>query len=107
VRFHIEHIDPLAAGGADDLANLALSCPSCNFAKNLRASAIDPVTKRTVRLFNPRTDNWDDHFQWADGCRTLHGRTAIGRATVGALDMNNPDLRLQARTLWFDNGLLP
>jgi hypothetical protein len=107
VRYHLEHIDPRAGGGSDDLNNLALSCPTCNLAKNLRAAAVDPLTGRTVRLFNPRTDDWDEHFEWSSDCRTLSGRTAVGRATVQALDMNNPELRLQARLLWFHNGLLP
>ena len=28
--FHVEHIIPRSKGGADELANLALACPSCN-----------------------------------------------------------------------------
>jgi 5-methylcytosine-specific restriction endonuclease McrA len=106
-RFHIEHIHPLAAGGGDDFDNLAFSCPSCNLAKNRRTTAVDPVTKQVVPLFNPRTDVWDDHFAWAENRRTMIGKTPTGRATVVALDCNNPDLWPQARALWFDNGLLP
>src|SRR5262249_45749719 len=87
--------------------NLALSCPTCNLAKNLRAAAVDPLTGRTVRLFNPRTDDWDENFEWSPDCRTLSGRTAVGRATVYALDMNNPELRLQTRLLSFDSDPLP
>jgi hypothetical protein len=42
-----------------------------------------------VPLFNPRTDEWADHFAW-DGL-LLRGKTAIGRATVAVLDINHVD----------------
>jgi hypothetical protein len=48
----------------------------------------DPLTGRTVPLFNPRRDRWRQHFRWsADRLRIL-GRTDAGRATVAALNMN-------------------
>ena len=31
--FHVEHIVPRSKGGPDELANLALACPSCNLRK--------------------------------------------------------------------------
>jgi len=37
---------------------------------------------------------------------TIVARTPEGRATVVALDLNS-ELRLEARRLWFDAGLLP
>jgi hypothetical protein len=38
-------------------------------------------------LFNPRTDDWRDHFSMTKRF-LIFGRTAIGRATVEALTMN-------------------
>jgi hypothetical protein len=33
IRFHIEHIRPPQHGGSDQLDNLALACPNCNWNK--------------------------------------------------------------------------
>ena len=41
VRFHVDHIIPVARGGTDDLANLRLLCPDCNYIKG--ANIIDDV----------------------------------------------------------------
>lgn len=32
--FHIDHKFPLSRGGGNDITNLALSCPTCNYKKN-------------------------------------------------------------------------
>ena len=45
--FHIEHVSPQSAGGADTPDNLALACPGCNLAKSNRMSVADPDTGRT------------------------------------------------------------
>src|SRR5262249_56580380 len=81
-RLEIEHIRPRAAGGSDDESNLWLSCPICNGHKSDKTEAVDPETKATVPLFNPRKQKWKDHFRWsADGIRII-GLTPIGRGTV-------------------------
>jgi len=46
-----------------------------------------------------RQQGWLDHFQWANGGTHIIGITAIGRATVLALRLNNEDV-VQARTIW-------
>lgn len=86
--FHVEHVHPQSAGGSDTADNLALSCPSCNLKKSDRVTVPDPETGDDVPLFNPRQERWDEHFGW-DGYRIV-GLTAIGRATVAALDLNAP-----------------
>jgi hypothetical protein len=86
--FHVEHVIPSSAGGGDDLGNLALACTQCNLHKSNRQSLPDPDSLAVVSLFNPRVDNWDDHFRW-DGYR-LVGRTASGRAMVEAFHLNDP-----------------
>jgi hypothetical protein len=105
-RFHLEHIIPRAHGGSDGLHNRALACATCNLAKGDRTAGIDPRTGAAVGLFNPRTQDWEDHFRWANDRRTLVGRTPTGRATIVALDMNS-DLHREARRLWFETGWLP
>ena len=86
--FHIEHVRPSSRGGATVAGNLALACPGCNLHKADRVQAADPDTGRYAALLNPRRDRWAEHFAW-DSLRVL-GRTAVGRATLAALDLNHP-----------------
>lgn len=86
--FHVDHVRPVAEGGATALNNLALACVSCSLRKGARLTANDPETQQPAPLFNPRTDNWTDHFEWDE--YTVTGLTPTGRATVAALAMNRP-----------------
>lgn len=95
--FHLEHVVPVARGGPDDASNRALACASCNLAKADRVRGVDPLTgDEAVPLFHPRVDDWQEHFSWSPDRRTLMGRTARGRATIAALDLNG-ELRQSAR----------
>lgn len=93
-RLQIEHIIPRKHGGDDGDQNLALACIDCNLSKSSNLSGIDPVTGRTVVLFNPRRQNWEEHFAW-DG-PSIIGLTETGRATIRVLNMNTED-RLRVR----------
>jgi hypothetical protein len=46
----------------------------------------DPETGTKVPIFNPRHLNWQEHFRW-EGLYVV-GLTAIGRATIEALNLN-------------------
>jgi len=102
----IEHIVPEARGGTSDERNLWLACPLCNGHKADRIDAPDPVTGAVVTLFNPRQERWLDHFEWAEDGAIIVGRTATGRATVLALQMNDPMI-VAARRLWIIAGWHP
>jgi hypothetical protein len=106
--FPVDHIVPRsqAPNLLDDLDNLALACPSCNWHKAARTRATDPDTGETVRLFHPRHDSWADHFTWSANATLIVGRTAIGRATVAALQMYAPAQR-RARVYWVAAGIFP
>lgn len=107
VPFEVEHISPLAKGGREDDSNRALACRSCNLNKSDRIDAVDPVTTQRVRLFNPREDNWLDHFIFESSlAMPLQGKTPIGRATIEQLRMNS-SLQLAARVQWVELGLFP
>jgi hypothetical protein len=84
--FHIDHVVPRAAGGPTTLDNLAFACVSCSLRKWAKQTTIDPDTGEELRLFNPRTDIWVEHFRW-DGQRVMP-LTPTGRATIAALAMN-------------------
>jgi hypothetical protein len=64
--------------------NLALACAICNGNKGPNLASIDPLSGEIVPLFNPRTQNWNDHFE-IHGAEII-GRIAIGRATAIATE---------------------
>src|SRR5438552_10335468 len=78
--FHVEHIVPRRRGGLTELQNLAWACPACNLSKADRIDARDPETGNIVPLFNPRHDNWRDHFRW-NGHEVV-GVTPAARGTI-------------------------
>ena len=87
--YHVEHIVARQHGGSDDPENLALACYHCNAHKGPNLSALDPISGALVRLFHPRQDPWEQHFE-RNGVVVV-GRTAIGRAMVALLKMNTED----------------
>ena len=60
--FHIEHIVPRQHGGLDTADNLALACHHCNLHKGTNLTGVEPVSGEATRLFNPRRDDWREHF---------------------------------------------
>jgi hypothetical protein len=102
----IEHTIPTTRGGTDEEENLWLACRMCNNFKGTQTHAVDPLTGRRVRLFNPRKQRWSRHFLWsADGTQVI-GWTAAGRATVVALQLNNV-IAVMVRRAWVSAGWHP
>jgi hypothetical protein len=102
---------PQSLGGDDTEQNLALACHRCNGRRYNFTDGIDPETQITFPLFNPRQHHWSEHFIWsADGQKIL-AITAIGRATLKRLDLNDDwhdDGSIQrARRLWIRGGWHP
>jgi HNH endonuclease len=93
-RFQVDHIIAEQHNGPTELFNLALCCSRCNLSKGPNLSGIDSETGAIVTLFNPRTDNWHDHFE--NHGVFIVGRTPAGRATVHVLNMNE-DRRVKLR----------
>lgn len=96
---HIEHIVPVAKGGETLIGNLAYACARCNLHKGARIDFFDPVSQTAVLLFNPRLDQWQQHFAWSDDKTRILGFTATGRVTIAALKMNDPVI-VMSRSLW-------
>ena len=88
VRFTVDHIIPLNQDGADDLENLALACFHCNRRKSNNLSGMDPQSKTKVPLFNPRSEEWPQHFIWSMNALYILGLTPTGRATIEMLALN-------------------
>lgn len=99
----IEHIIPESRGGETTEHNLCLACRPCNEYKGNKTDAIDPETGGQFPSFNPRTQQWDDHFRWIEDGTVIEGRTGIGRATVAALRLNNGYI-IKSRKRWVVYG---
>ncbi|MBI3914503.1 MAG: HNH endonuclease [Chloroflexi bacterium] len=102
----IDHIVPISRGGLSERGNLWLACRRCNEFKGARIEAVDPQTSLVYPLFNPRTQSWSVHFAWSRDGTEIVGLTAIGRATVAALRLNNSEI-VGARILWVQAGWHP
>lgn len=105
-RLQIDHIQPIAKGGADSEDNLCLACELCNQYKWTQTEARDPNTGEIFPLFNPRQQKWADHFVWSEDGTEIEGQTACGRATVEALRLNNA-LAVHVRRNWVRAGWHP
>ncbi|MCA9223559.1 MAG: hypothetical protein KDA71_24775, partial [Planctomycetales bacterium] len=77
--------------------NLCLACHWCNLHKGPNIASI--LSGEVVRLFNPRTDRWSDHFRVIEG--VVEGLSEVGLVTARLLNMNDPD-RVALRMLTGD-----
>ena len=102
----IDHVVPVAKGGMTTLDNLCSCCGSCNQHKYARVQAPDPLTSNLTDLFHPRQQKWHEHFDWDESNTVIVGLTPVGRATIGALAMNN-DTVVRARRRWVEAGWHP
>jgi len=93
----VDHIISRKHRGETNSSNLALSCERCNRAKGTDVGSVIGPQRRFVRLFNPRTDSWRDHFRLDQA--SIEPRTEIGEATVILLRLNSADRVLQRRVL--------
>jgi hypothetical protein len=94
----------LKHGGKTGLLNLAYACSVCNQNKGSDLGTFLPNSKRLIRLFNPRKDNWATHFTLGYG--EIIPKTLIAAATIKVLDINNVD-RIILRQALMDEGLYP
>ena len=99
-----DHIRAQKHNGPTTLLNLGWSCALCNGFKGSDVSAFVPGTDELVRLFNPRVDDWDSHFEW-DGPE-LRGKTKIAMATIELLKINSEN-RVSHRQMLMQVGLFP
>ena len=98
LRHHIEHITAKQHGGSDHPDNLALACHRCNLHKGTNLTGIDAQSGQVMPLFHPRRDRWSDHFTLQG--EYITGISAVGRATVQVLNMNDARrLELRAEIL--------
>lgn len=102
--FQVDHVIAQQHLGPSTAENLAWACFACNHRKGPNLSSVDWETGAPVvtRLFNPRSDGWEEHFQWAGP--VLQARTAIGRSTLHCLGINL-NHRVALRKTLIDEGV--
>jgi hypothetical protein len=93
----IDHIISEKHGGATASENLAYACACCNRAKGSDIASVAPSTGELTRLFNPRTDDWTDHFAFQGSL--IEPRTPIGEATVRLLELNAAERTAERQSL--------
>ena len=90
LRHHVEHIVPLRHGGRTSIENLALSCPACNENKGMCVGSFDFDSDGAMtRFFNPRIDNWSEHFRIENA--DIVPLTGEARVTLKILRINDED----------------
>ena len=103
IRHEVDHIVAVKHGGASNSDNLALCCTLCNRHKGSDLASIDSETGAMSRLFHPRRDRWDEHFEMRGPL--IVARTGVGRATVRLLQLNLPQ-RIKEREVMIQAGFL-
>lgn len=98
----IDHIVSEQHGGLTAFANLALACRRCNLLKGPNLTSILPPLGDIVVLFNPRLDNWTDHFA-VHASGQIIGLTDTGKVTAQLLQFNT-DPRVETRRMLYEEG---
>lgn len=106
VSMEIDHIIAEIHGGQTRADNLCLACQGCNSFKQDSQTGIDSETGHEIPLFNPRTQQWHEHFRWKDDGTVIVGVSESGRATVARLRMNREGV-VASRRLWVQAGWHP
>ena len=91
----VDHIISEKHGGSTQESNLAYACSYCNRNKGSDIGSIVWETQQFCRFFNPRADQWANHFR-LNGV-SIVALTPIGEVTARILDFNHVD-RLVERT---------
>src|SRR5260370_30165946 len=74
-----DHIIATKHGGESTIDNLALACFDYNRFKGSDIASIDPESRELTQLFNPRTQEWTEHFSITSGL--ISPRTSLRRVT--------------------------
>lgn len=84
----IDHIISLKHRGKTEPENLALACQPCNRNKGSDLGSISQKSNQLIRFFNPRTDNWNDHFR-VNSNAEIEPLTEIGEVTAFIFGFND------------------
>ncbi len=93
----VDHIVSRKHGGPTSEKNLALACLFCNRQKGTDIASILPGSDQLTPLFNPRKDNWSDHFRLEGSI--IRPLSPIGEVTANILRFNTAERILERRVL--------
>jgi len=93
----VDHIISVKHGGPTEADNLAYACAFCNRHKGSDIASILWQTGEFIRFFNPRIDQWVEHFR-LNGA-VIEPLTGIGEVTARILGFNNSDRILERQAL--------
>ncbi len=96
-NFEIDHILSLKHGGKTEEGNLAYTCFPCNNNKGSDIGTVLLPDRQLIRLFDPRLDNWVEHFEMEHG--VIYAKTNIGEATVKLLKLNEVDRIIERKVI--------
>lgn len=99
-----DHIVPRQHGGETTADNLALACLRCNRHKGPNVGSFDPLTGQLTRFFNPRQQQWAEHFRLEQA--EIIPLTPEGRVTVRIFRLNDAN-RVGERQALLNVGLYP
>lgn len=74
VVLHVDHINPVAGGGDNDIMNLVTSCEPCNLGKGARElDDKSVIAKQRVQLedLNQRREQLEMMLQWREGLSSI------------------------------------
>lgn len=94
---HVDHIVSIKHRGETKTENLAYACAFCNRFKGSDIASLSSETGTLVRFFNPRIDQWSDHFELDE--LSIHPRTEIGDVTARILRFNDSERILERQEL--------
>lgn len=81
VILHVDHIEPVAKGGGNDILNLITSCQNCNLGKSdRRLDDHSEVAKQRAQLeeLSQRREQLEEMIRWREGLKDLHDAAAEG-----------------------------
>lgn len=87
----VDHYQPLASGGSDDLENLVYACMRCNQYKHRFWPTPDEAL-RGFRVLHPLRDVLSDHYQLDKQTGRLEPFTVTGSFHIQLLRLNRPQL---------------
>ena len=91
----IDHVISRQHGGETSTSNLAYACMVCNRYKGSNIASVSP-SGDLVPLFNPRQDQWKDHFRLSGA--VIEPLDSIGEITARVLRLNTAE-RVVRRSL--------
>jgi hypothetical protein len=91
----VDHYQPLAAEGGDDLENLVYACFRCNLHKG---DYWHETAENARRIFNPRLESINEHF-WLSANGTIYSLTETAAFTIRRLQLNRAPLRMYRRKI--------